>query len=134
MGWWNGGSQIYCWPLGRGEKLLRERDYQKAIDEGYTPPFKGVTDAKGKATIDLPVGREDLEVISDVYELPVFLGRRNVRINLSSDKASEVTLNLQPTGHGEAWRLGQAGGCGVWLFDARGTADLRVAGSAEEDG
>jgi hypothetical protein len=64
----------------------------------YTPPFEGLTDAKGKATIELPVGREDLGVSSDVYELPVFLGRRNVRLDLSADKPSEVILNLQPSG------------------------------------
>jgi beta-lactamase regulating signal transducer with metallopeptidase domain len=96
--WWNAGSQIYCWPLATSEKRMRERDYVKTIDKVYTAPFEGETDAKGKVTLDLPVGREDLEVISDVYELPVFLGRREVRINLTADKTSEVTLNLQAVG------------------------------------
>ena len=96
--WWNTGSQIYCWPLNRSEKRMCEREYGSSTDKVYTPPFEGVTDAKGKATLDLPVGREDLYVDSEVYELPVFLGRREVRLNLTRDQTSKVMLNLQPSG------------------------------------
>ena len=35
VGWWNNGSQIYCYPLVRGEQLLRERDYYKAKDDTF---------------------------------------------------------------------------------------------------
>ena len=104
VGWWNGGSQIYCHPLERGERFLRERDYLKAIDEGVPEPFEGITDARGVVTLDLPAGKADLGVDGDVYELPVFLGRREVRVKLIAGQTTEVTLRLQPTG-GE--RLGE---------------------------
>ena len=41
VAWWNGGSQIYCYPLVRGERLLREREYSKATDETFPQPFQG---------------------------------------------------------------------------------------------
>jgi hypothetical protein len=98
VGWWNEGSQIYCDPLVRGERLLRERDYQKAVDEAFPYPFEAVTDAEGKALLELPDGNEDLAVESEVYELPVFLGRRSVDITLAHGKVTETTLRLQPRG------------------------------------
>ncbi len=98
VGWWNNGSQIYCSPLVRGERLLRERDYYKAIDDTFPAPFEDTTDAHGKLTLELPVGHEDLCVTSDVYELPAFLGRREVRVNLVSGQTTETTLRLQPRG------------------------------------
>jgi hypothetical protein len=64
----------------------------------YSEPFKGVTDAKGQVTFDLPAGKEDLEIMGDVYELPVFLGRRTERVNLTRGETSKVRLNLQPIG------------------------------------
>ena len=96
--WWNGGSQVYCDSLVRGERLLRKREYDKAIDEAFPTPFQGKTDAQGKVTLELPAGNELLAVESDVYELPVFLGRRYVRIELVPGQTTEVTLRLQPHG------------------------------------
>jgi hypothetical protein len=37
-------------------------------------------------------------VLSDVYELPVFLGQREVKVELVAGKPTEVTLKLQPCG------------------------------------
>jgi hypothetical protein len=96
--WWNSGSQIYCHPLARGERMLRERDYHKTFDEAFPYPFEGVSDAHGKATLALPAGKERLAIVSEVYELPVFLGRRDVKIEVTPDKPAEVTLRLQPRG------------------------------------
>ena len=98
VGWWNSGSQVYCHPLVRGERLLRDRDYETAIDDALPQPFQAVTDAKGKATLNLPVGKEDLTVESNVYELPAILGHRWARVMLSSNEDTEVTLRLQPRG------------------------------------
>jgi beta-lactamase regulating signal transducer with metallopeptidase domain len=98
VGWWNAGSQLYCHPLVHGERLLREREYFKAIDESFPAPFQGTTDAQGKATLELPPGNEDLVVESNVYELPVFLGRRDVRVKLVPGQTTEATLRLQPAG------------------------------------
>ena len=98
VGWWNYGSQIYCHPLVRGERLFREGEYFKAIDEAFPAPFEGTTDAQGKVTLELPAGNEHLAVQSDVYELPVFLGSRGVRVKLVLGQTTEVTLRLQPSG------------------------------------
>ncbi len=98
VGWWNWGSQIYCHPLVRCERLLHEREYSKAMDEAGPAPFQATTDARGKATLELPAGSEDLAVWSEVFELPVFLGRRDVRVILIPGRTTEVTLRLQPNG------------------------------------
>jgi hypothetical protein len=98
VGWWNSGSQIYCHPLVRGERLLRERDHNKAIDEAFPQPFKAETDARGQATIELPAGHEELVIASEVYELPVFLGSRDVKIELTPGETTEMVLRLQPRG------------------------------------
>jgi hypothetical protein len=98
VGWWNDGSQIYCDPLVRSERILRERDYRKAVESDYPEPFQATTDAEGKATLELPAGHERLAVMSDVYELPVFLGGRDVRVNLVEGQTTETVLRLQPAG------------------------------------
>jgi hypothetical protein len=98
VGWWNGGSQIYCHPLARGERMARVRDYNSILDKDFGNPFEAVTDAKGQAVLDLPAGKERLVVVSEVYELPVFLGRRDVQSNLAQDKPTEVVVRLQPRG------------------------------------
>jgi hypothetical protein len=98
VGWWNSGSQIYCHPLARAERLLRERDYTKAIDEPFPPPFEGTTDAHGTATLELPAGNEHLNVESDVYELPAFLGDRDVKVKLVRGETIKTVLRLQPRG------------------------------------
>lgn len=98
VGWWNWGSQIYCHPLVRSETLLTKRVYYDSADQPFPQPFEATTDAQGKVTLELPARREDLDVASDVYELPVFLGRREMRVELTRGKTTEVTLRLQPCG------------------------------------
>lgn len=98
VGWWNIGSQIYGHPLVHSERRVRERNYQAAVDDTFPQPFQAVTDAAGKATLELPVGKEDLAVDSDVYELPAFLGHRWVKVTLKPNETTEVTLRLQPRG------------------------------------
>jgi len=98
VGWWNHGSQLYCHPLVRGENLLRERDYFKAVVDAFPQPFQGETDGNGQLSLALPVGSQKLGVSSDVFELPVFLGSRDVRVELAHDKVTETTLHLQPRG------------------------------------
>ena len=98
VGWWNGGSQVYCHPLVRSEQLLRVRNYFSAVDEQAAFPFKAQTDGSGQATLELPAGSEYLAVESDVYELPVFLGERDVPVKLTAGETTEVTLRLQPRG------------------------------------
>ena len=96
--WWNSGSQIYCQPLVRCERLLRNREYMEVIDKSFPEPFQGQTDAHGKLTLELPMGKESLDVSSDVYELPTFLGHRYVQLEVTPDATSETVLRLQPRG------------------------------------
>jgi hypothetical protein len=98
VAWWNDGSQIYCDPLVRGERLLKDRNYQDAVDKAFPQPFEAETDRFGKAMMEIPAGGEDLAMESDVYELPVFLGRREIDVELKSGKTTDVTLRLQPRG------------------------------------
>jgi hypothetical protein len=98
VGWWNSGSQVYCYPLVRGERLLRERHYHSAVDEAFPQPFQSVTNAEGKVTLELPEGKKRLAVSSKVYELPVFLGHRDVQVTLTRGETTEVALSLQPRG------------------------------------
>jgi hypothetical protein len=96
--WWNGGSQIYCHPLLRGERLVRTRDYFTTIDPDFGNPFEATTDARGQALLELPSGREHVVLDSEIYELPIILGSRDVRVELSPDKTTEVVLHIQPRG------------------------------------
>lgn len=99
VGWWNSGSQIYCTPLVRCERLLRVRKYHACIDNHFPPPFRATTDNNGNATLELPEGKESLTIIqSDRYELPVFLGSRDISVALVAGQTAKVTLRLQPKG------------------------------------
>lgn len=98
VGWWNGGSQIYCDPLVRCEVLLRQRDYSQAVDKDFGSAFEGATDADGKVTLMLPEGKERLALRSEDYALPAFLGSRDVRIETSVARPTDVELRVQPVG------------------------------------
>ncbi len=99
VGWWNGVSQSYGGTLVRGEKVLLLRGWNDAADTTTrAEPFTGQTDAAGKATLLIPAGEERLVVQSEVYELPVILGHRSVRVSLASGETSEATLHLQALG------------------------------------
>ena len=126
VGWWNGGSGIYCYPLARGERLLRERDYDKSIDKAFPTPFQGKTDAQGKVTLELPAGEKDLAAGSDVYVLPAFLGQRDVRVKLVPGQTTEVTLRLQPRGTEKLGEWDKLAGV-VFGCCMRGPSDLCAA-------
>lgn len=98
VGWWNGGAQIYCESLLRGERLLRYRDCESSIDYDFPQPFRATTDRNGSATLELPEGKQRMGLLSDAYELPVFLGRRYVRAEMRAGETTEVTMKLQPSG------------------------------------
>ncbi len=96
--WWNSGSQIYCDPLARGERLLTQRGYEESIEEGFSYPFDGVTDAQGYVKITTLPGSESLYVDSDDYELPIFIGRRDYDIKTVPGQTIDVTLTVQKKG------------------------------------
>lgn len=100
--WWNGGSQVYAYPLLKAESILRDRDINSALTAAYKEshqPFAALSDGDGVATLSLPVGSRTLTIASDVFELPVFLGRRITKVNLeTANETVETRLVLQPKG------------------------------------
>jgi hypothetical protein len=99
VGWWQDGTQLYCTPLVRGERLVAKRKYHASVDKAFPQPFKARTDANGHVQLELPVGVEDLDAEHDRFELPVTRGRRDHRIQLVADKPSAVRLVMQPKGN-----------------------------------
>lgn len=67
VGWWNYGSQIYCYPLFKSVDWLRTGEPPKPNLKAI--PFHSVTDTKGRATIaNIPSGGgsyENLELATD---------------------------------------------------------------------
>ncbi len=132
--WWNDGSQVYCHPLARGERLARQRDYFSSIDKSIPYPFKAETDAQGKAILHIPAGDEELAISSEVYELPVFLGGRDVRVKLNQGETSEVMLRLQPRGTDKLGEWDKLAGVVFGCSTREGRRILRTARRAQEDG
>lgn len=98
VGWWNVGSQIYCTPLARSERLLRKRKFEAGVGRDTPFPFEAMTNSAGRATLYVPAGREDLTIESDDYELPINVGRREQRVTLVAGEITEARLVLQPKG------------------------------------
>lgn len=96
--WWNGGSQIYCDSLMSGERRLKYRNYESSLDHGYLTPFQATTDRLGNATMELPAGRQRIGIFSEVYELPINLGSRDVRAELKAGEKKEIRVEVQPNG------------------------------------
>ncbi|TWT42935.1 M56 family metallopeptidase [Botrimarina hoheduenensis] len=96
--WWNSGSQIYCDPLVRADRALVAGDYEATIDRNHAPEFWQEVDDQGRATLYLPVGRERLVVVSEEFELPVYLGSRDVEVILEAGQPISQRLFLQPRG------------------------------------
>lgn len=96
--WWRGGSQVYCSPLVRCERLFVERDYMKAIDDDFSQPFTATTDDLGRCQLELPAGGERLYAEHDKFELPIVDGDRAQRIILAEGKPLQVKLKMQPVG------------------------------------
>ena len=98
VGWWNGGSQIYCAPLMHSENWLLKHDYSASVDDLYEEPFKTVTDDSGHGAMDLPVGTEDFYAEHANFELPVVRGFREQRAYLTAGETPTIRLVLQPKG------------------------------------
>ncbi len=99
IGWWNGGSQIYCFPLGRAAEFLATGKYVPDSQEGlFANPFEGKTDEQGKLLLQLPVGRFLLDAYNDKYRLPIKVGSRSERIEVEAGDSMDITLIVQPRG------------------------------------
>ena len=99
IGWWNGGSQIYCHPLVDPIDFLVHGKYESSADaKQFSQPFLGRTDASGLIEIDLPAGHASVDVRNDRYQLPAREGRRRRRIFVGREKPVVEQLVLQPKG------------------------------------
>jgi len=99
VGWWNVGSQIYCEsPLIKGERFLKYRSTESASDGSLPQPFRAVSGRNGIASLQLPAGKRTMGIVSDVYELPVYLGRRYARTELTAGEPKKITMHLQDKG------------------------------------
>ena len=97
--WWNGGSSIYCYPVGYGEKFLADYDYRQASKSNQPLPFSGKTNAQGRIVLQIPAGRRRSIIVgSKGYEMPIFLGKRDHRIQLTMGETTNVLIKLQPAG------------------------------------
>jgi hypothetical protein len=99
IGWWNGGSQIYGWPLVTGAQLLLTGKYEMKDGDGiFAQPFQGKSDEQGKLSMELPVGATHLWAGNKRYQLPAKLGRRYQRASVDADKPLNLKLVMQPKG------------------------------------
>jgi len=87
----------YAGQYARSELYLQpSRDDQ----DSYPHPFHQKSGNGGKLSMQLPAGKSTFSVKSDVYELPIFLGRREVRVESkwtgakSQGKQSSRSLNV----------------------------------------
>jgi hypothetical protein len=132
VGWWNGGSQIYCESLMRGEKLLVERDYRGCIEDVFPDPFERVTDSQGRAGLHLPAGRQPLYAGNDDYELPVVQGRRRQSATLVAGQVTTTRLVLQPKGTDPLGDWDKAAGVLFGCGNKQGRALLENPGFREK--
>jgi hypothetical protein len=98
VGWWNGGSQIYCEALYSFEKFIVERDSSFGLESTLPSSFSTISNQKGIARLYLPVGKESLYAHRPGYELPIIRGRRNATVELAAGQTMKTRLVLQPSG------------------------------------
>ncbi|MGI9516294.1 MAG: Ig-like domain-containing protein [Pirellulaceae bacterium] len=99
IGWWNGGSQIYCFPLARSAEWLATGKYEPDSKEGlFAIPFVGNSDEQGQTLLQLPAGRRSLVAYNEKYQLPINVGRRSERVEVEAGDSMDITLVVQPKG------------------------------------
>lgn len=99
IGWWNGGSQIYCHPLVDPIDSLVHGSYESSADaKQFSQPFRGTTDSSGVVEFDLPAGHASVYAANKRYQLAARDGRRKRKIYVGREKAVVEQLVLQPKG------------------------------------
>ena len=102
VGWWHGGSQIYCSPLYSSKDGLIDPDYDFMKDaysnKTYPEAFQGITDNNGHTRIDVPVDRHSLSASNKRFQMPVKVGQRYVRVVARKNHSMRIDLVLQPIG------------------------------------
>lgn len=95
--WWNEGSQIYCHPLIRTEKMIVTGKYWDAVDKLMPQPFTGTTNEQGVATLELPAGRQSLVIRSEEYKMFAFPGgARRLRTNIAPGTPTKLKIRVTP--------------------------------------
>ncbi|MEM9409487.1 MAG: Ig-like domain-containing protein [Planctomycetota bacterium] len=91
--WWNGGSQIYGWPLARTSDYLLSKNTNGDLS---TMPFSSVSDENGAISLDLPVGSVPISIGNDRFQLAATMGRRFRNLNVKRGQVNEFKFILQP--------------------------------------
>ncbi len=100
IGWWNGGSQGYCSPMGDYVDFLRTGEYKRPDPDAPNgeEPFCGTTDEGGQVSIDLPVGAFRLYAEHKRYQLPIIRGDREVVVRSEKAGPFDFKMVMQPKG------------------------------------
>ncbi len=102
VGWWNSGSQIYGWPLMSSSEILLDPDKAKINWTGgegiFANPFQAESNSQGIIKIELPVGRTNLWIGNDKFQMAANLGQRSRRVDVKSGELNRMQYVLQPKG------------------------------------
>jgi hypothetical protein len=95
VGWWGGGSQIYCEPFYGDLEALKHPDRQKDLF-AWGRLFGAETDQDGLAMVrNLPPKESRFVVENETLQL-AGVGRAEQGVDLTAGAQSDVTVNLQP--------------------------------------
>jgi hypothetical protein len=97
VGWWAGGSQIYCSPRINMAERIKQGDKAPPIDM-TDRHFAATTDARGIALVkNIPSGDRPFAVTHEGWELWVDADRyQSGRVTLKAGETAEVKLAMQP--------------------------------------
>ncbi len=95
--WWNGGSQIYCFPLMNTSQWVATGQFDFENREGlFAYPFETKSNEQGQATIEFPTGRFLVTAGNNEYQLPIKVGSRYERIEVVAGDVISKTIVVQP--------------------------------------
>ncbi|PHQ34034.1 hypothetical protein [Rhodopirellula bahusiensis] len=101
--WKNWGSQVYGRPLTRSEDYFDTPDLLAYFQEQRSHPlfpstFVDITGDDGISTLRLPTGKWNVHVHDDRFEIPIVLGRRGFRLEVSGEVEQSFEVRLVPKG------------------------------------
>lgn len=132
VGWWNYGSQIYANHLVRGKRLIRHGAYKNAMERPFPDLFRGKTDSRGQITLQLPKGQQNIELLSEHYEIPINLGRRVTRLKVEDGKPLQTSIQVQPIGTEKLGEWDKLAGVVYGCSTEEGTRILALPGMHEK--
>jgi hypothetical protein len=103
VGWWRGGSQIYCWPMRNTAESLKPPPDRPPLD-WRDQPFRAVTDAQGIARVEnVPLDERNFEAWGDDWIMEVKpAGAEPDHLDPKAGKMSVVDVMMQPRGQNAA--------------------------------